>query len=175
LRLTELGFRRRIQLSVNRLGWLGAGLAAWAAALGCDNGSAVPPGSSEGPSGRASGGASSDGAVTSQFWGGGSYSGGSGGADAGKVMVDRPLVLCGQTAGGAAGYGAETGSAGIGASGAPPWDDTCSLPPSRCADESTLVYYQSGTCMAGHCVWTIESVPCPYGCYQGGCVCNCTF
>lgn len=45
----------------------------------------------------------------------------------------------------------------------------CALPPSRCGNDETLVYFTGGTCVDGGCVWDVNELACPRGCAQGGC------
>jgi hypothetical protein len=48
----------------------------------------------------------------------------------------------------------------------------CPPPPSVCADAHTLVYYDSGQCVSGRCVWQARPVPCGLGCV-GSCAPSC--
>jgi hypothetical protein len=97
-----------------------------------------------------------------------------------------PIVECGaHGSGGAAGSSGAAGSAGeagsAGAAGSDPGASgtgdpdaaaECAPPPSYCADDLYLVYYENGRCVAGVCQWDQVFYECPYQCLVDGCTYN---
>ena len=105
-------------------------------------------------------------------------------SEAGRPPVDlstvvAPLVRCHGVdgAGGQAGNGNQA-SGGEATRAAPEggagWDDDCAPPPSQCADNWTLVYFDQGECVEQRCTWQKQSLSCENGCEAGGCSRNIT-
>ncbi len=66
------------------------------------------------------------------------------------AVPDPPPVACGPEAGG-------------------PADVECPLPFSVCANDTTLAYYDNGTCVSGACTWQTHFRSCPNACARGAC------
>ena len=49
---------------------------------------------------------------------------------------------------------------------------SCALPPSVCADQDWLAYFDDPMCMEGQCQWTVRYRQCPGRCSGQGCAYN---
>jgi hypothetical protein len=178
---------------MRRIGWWLL-LLAGAVASACQGTKAVPEGSAGSSGSVGNGGSAESSGNGGQLLLGISGSLGTGGvqiidapSEAGRAPVDlstvvAPLVRCH----GMDGTGGQAGQAGNGnqASGgeatrvAPEggagWDDDCAPPPSQCADNWTLVYFDQGECVEQRCTWQKLSLTCVDGCGNGGCSRNIT-
>ena len=82
-----------------------------------------------------------------------------------------PLIRCGAHAsGGAAGSAGAAGAHSAGGSdGDPDAAAECAPPPSYCADDLFLIYYENGRCEEGVCQWDQVPYECPFQCLVDGC------
>ena len=173
---------------MRRIGWCLL-LLAGAVAGACQGAKAVPDGSTASGGSGGSSGSPGKGGSAESFGSGGqpllgfgaslSVAGIGAQSAGGRAAVDlstvvAPLVRChgADGTGGQAGNG-DPASGGEASGGAPEggahWDDDCAPPPSQCADNLTLVYFDQGECVAQRCTWQKVSLTCRNLCQGTGC------
>jgi hypothetical protein len=77
---------------------------------------------------------------------------------------DPPVVTCGSDAGSDAGEDADAGAPSVYVG---PGTGECGFPPSLCADDHWLVYYDYGVCVGSLCQWEKKYLYCSEGCSGG--------